>query len=141
MLIDTIKEKRIQAIKNKNNNAKFAFDGVLVKYSTAEKSGNYELPLTDEMTMGFITKEIKEIQETQSYCAAGSQKWLDCQEKIEALSEFLPAQLTESEVIELIKAAAANEPNKGKVIGMVAKQVGSRFDKKLIKPLVEKLLS
>jgi uncharacterized protein YqeY len=141
MLIDTIKEKRIQAIKNKNNNAKFAFDGVLVKYSTAEKSGNYELPLTDEMTMGFITKEIKEIKETQLYCPACTQKWLDCQEKLKVLEEFLPAQLTEDEVVEFIKAAAAVESNKGKIIGMVAKQVGDRFDKKLIKPLVEKLLS
>jgi uncharacterized protein YqeY len=49
----------------------------------------------------------------------------------------MPKQLTEAEVIEIIKRVKGNETNMGKIIGLTAKEVGNRFDKKKIATLVK----
>ena len=57
------------------------------------------------------------------------------------VEEYLPKQLTEEEVIEIIKRVKGNETNMGKIIGLTAKEVGNSFDKKKIAALVKGVLS
>jgi uncharacterized protein YqeY len=54
----------------------------------------------------------------------------------------LPQALTELEVESMILGyiAATEETNVGKITGAMAKAVGNRFDKKLIKGIVEKVM-
>lgn len=139
MLYEVIKQKHIEAMKARDALLKSAYGNVIAKAVVAEKSGKYQLPLADEVIEGLIQKEIKELNETaQGFVAA--QRYQDAgnvEIQIETLEQYLPKMMTVEEVEDLIRKAAVTETNKGRIIGIVAKQVGNRFDKKLIKGLVE----
>lgn len=142
MLYEEIKQKHILAMKARDNILKSAYGNVLAKIAVAEKSGKYQLPLADEIVEGLIQKEIKELNETaQGFVTAGRfAEAGNIEIQIEALEQYLPKMMTVEEVEDLIRKAAETETNKGKLTGIVAKQVGNRFDKKLIKGLVEIVL-
>ena len=140
MLKDIILEKWKEAYKNKDENLKSAYSMVKAKILVEEKSGKYTLPLTDDVVVSIITKEVKELKETQTFYKSEDQIYIDIDRKIEALSEYLPKQLTEEEVKEVIKALREKESNMGKLIGLTVKEIGNRFDKSQISRLVKEVI-
>lgn len=143
MLEQTIRNKFNEARKSKNELMRKPYESVVAKIMVAEKSGKHPLPLTDDVIVGVIQKEIKELEETKSCYASISAidavRNIDLQ--IAELKQYLPAELGEEEVIEKIKEVInSGETNKGKIIGGVAKYVGSRFDKSKIAGLVAKVV-
>ena len=140
MLKDIILEKWKEAYKNKDENLKSAYSMVKAKILVEEKSGKYTLPLTDDVVVSIITKEVKELKETQTFYKSEDQMYIDIDRKIEALSEYLPKQLTEEEVKEVIKALREKESNMGKLIGLTVKEIGNRFDKSQISRLVKEVI-
>ena len=141
-LYETIKNKHTEAMKARNILLKSAYGNVIAKSLVAEKSGNYQLPLSDEVIEGLISKEIKELEETRSFYKPLDDKYEDISVQIAELNQYLPKQLTEIEVESMILGyvAATGETNKGKITGAIAKAVGNHFDKKLIKGIVDKVL-
>ena len=142
MLYEVIKNKHTEAIKSRNSLLKSAYGNVLAKIMVAEKSGNYPLPLEDSVVESLIVKEIKELEETRSFYKPSDDKYEDISVQIAELNQYLPKPLTETEVESMILGyvAATEETNKGKITGAIAKAVGNRFDKKLIKGIVDKVL-
>lgn len=142
-LREQLQKDKLQAMKNKESAKVSAVTAVMTKIIVAEKSGNYELPLTDETIQTLIQKEIKELQESMSYYAATDTQYLTMSEQIEVLKTYLPQPYTDLEVESMVTGylAATEETNKGKVIGAIAKMVGNRFDKSKIKGIVEKVLN
>ena len=142
MLYEIIKNKHIEAIKMRDPLLKSAYGNVLAKVMVAEKSGNYQLPLVDSVIEGLIVKEIKELEETRSFYKPSDDKYEDISVQIAELNQYLPKALTEFEVESMILGyvATSGETNKGKITGAIAKMVGNRFDKKLIKGIVEKVM-
>ena len=142
MLYELLKEKHIAAFKQRNMLIKSAYSNVLAKALVAEKSGNYKLPLEDSVIESLIVKEIKELEETRSFYQPIDNKYEDLSIQIAELNQYLPKPLTETEVESMILGyvAASGETNKGKINGAIAKMVGNRFDKKLIKDIVDKVL-
>ena len=142
MLYDIIKQKNTQAIKNRNPLLRSAYGNVLAKIMVAEKSGNYSTPLEDAVIENLIVKEIKELEETRSFYQPIDDKYEDISIQIAELNQYLPKALTEAEVKIMIFShiALTNETNAGKITGAIAKQVGNRFDKKLIKGLVDDIV-
>ena len=145
MLYEVIKEKHIWAMKARDTLLKSAYGNVIAKIMVAEKSGKYQLPLEDAVIEGLIQKEVKELNETaQGFIAA--RRYADAgnlQIQIEELEQYLPQMLTEAEVESMVAEyiAASGETNMGKITGAMAKAVGNRFDKKLIKGIVEKVMA
>ena len=142
MLYEVIKQKHTEAMKMRNPLLKSAYGNVLTKILVAEKSGNYALPLEDSVIETLIIKEIKELEETRSFYEPSNDKYEDIGVQIGELNQYLPQALTELEVESMILGyiAATEETNVGKITGAMAKAVGSRFDKKLIKGIVEKVM-
>ena len=142
MLYEVIKNKHTEAMKMRNPLLKSAYGNVLAKIMVAEKSGNYQLPLADSVVEGLIVKEVKELEETRSFYKPADDKYEDISVQIAELNQYLPKALTEAEVESMILGyvAATEETNKGKITGAIAKMVGNRFDKKLIKGIVDKVL-
>ena len=142
MLYETIKQKHINAMKKRNSLLKSAYGNVLAKALVAEKSGNYQLPLSDEVIESLILKEIKELEETRSFYQPIDDKYEDISIQIAELNQYLPQPFTEAEVESMILGyvAASGETNKGKITGAIAKMVGNRFDKKLIKGIVDRVI-
>lgn len=142
MLYETIKQKHTQAMKLRDPLLKSAYGNVLAKIMVAEKSGNYPLPLEDSVVEALIVKEVKELEETRSFYSPMDDKYEEISVQIGELNQYLPKALTEAEVERMIceYIVTNKETNAGKITGAMAKAVGNRFDKKLIKGIVEKVM-
>lgn len=140
MLQEQINLKWKELFKARDVVGKSAFEGIKAKILVAEKSGNYELPLTDSVVENIIIKEVKELQETKTYYKPDDQQYKDLAYKISLLSEYLPKQLTADEVKEIIKRLFEVEKNKGKLIGLTVKEIGPKFDKSKIAQLVNEVI-
>ena len=143
MLEQTIRNKFNEARKRKNELMRKLYESVIAKIMVAEKSGKYTLPLPEDVIVSLLQKEVKELEETKAcYAAMSAADEVDNIElQIAELKQYLPAELSEEEVVEKIKEVInGGETNKGKIIGAVAKFVGSRFDKSKIAGLVAKVI-
>lgn len=143
MLYEVIKNKHMEAMKSRDPLLKSAYGNVLAKIMVAEKSGNYSLPLEDSVVESLIVKEIKELEETRSFYKPSDDKYENISIQIAELNQYLPKALTELEVESMILGyvATSGETNKGKITGAIAKMVGNRFDKKLIKGIVDRVVA
>ena len=140
MLQEQINLKWKEFYKARDMVGKSAFESVKSKILVAEKSGNYELPLADSIIEGIIVKEVKELQETKSYYKPEDKQYKDLDYKISLLNEYLPKQMTTEEVKAIITKLAVTEQNKGKLIGLTVKEIGTRFDKSKIAGLVNEVI-
>lgn len=135
-----VREKIAEYRKSQNKLFENLYSQVLNKILIASKSGKYPNGVPDNVVVELAKKEIKEMEETLSFYKEENQTTQELHIKINKLKEHLPAELTEEQVIEIIKQLVATESNRGKLIGMVCKQVGSNFDRSKVAPLVNKIL-
>lgn len=138
-LKDTINEKWKEAFKNRDELKRNAYALIKQRILVAEKSGQFELPLTDEQLTNLIIKECKEREDVLTFYTPTDEAYILAQAAINELEQYLPKQLTEEEVIEIIKKLKETETNPGKLIGLTVKEVGNRFDKSKIAALVKSL--
>lgn len=143
MLREDLQKNKLQAMKAKEGYKVSAISAVMTKVIVAEKSGSYTLPLSDEIIQTLIQKEIKENEDSRSFYKETDTQYQSLTEQIEYLKTYLPQPFKTYEVESMIYGyiAATDETNAGKITGAIAKMVGTRFDKKLIKGLVEKVLA
>lgn len=135
-LKETINQKFIEEFKTRITIRRYPYEVMKQRILVAEKSGQYELPLTDEQIVNLIVKECKEREELLKVYKPEDEQYILSEYMLKELAQYLPKQLSEEEVIEIIKKYKAVEPNMGKVIGLTAKEVGNRFDKSKIAALV-----
>lgn len=140
MLKETINEKWKIAFKAKDETRRAIYEALKQRIMIAEKSGQFSIPLTDEQIIGLIIKEYKERQDLLMFYKPTDVKYIETTMFLNELEQYMPKQLTEAEVIEIIKKVKGNETNMGKIIGLTAKEVGNRFDKKKIAALVKEVL-
>ena len=136
MLKELINEKWKVAFKARDMEKRTAYEMMKQKIMVAEKSGQFELPLTDEQITNLIVKEIKEREDVLQFYKPEDDAYKMATAIIAELDQYLPKQMTEEEVIAIIKRIKETEPNMGKVIGLTVKEVGNRFDKSKIAALV-----
>ena len=142
MLTELMKSKLLQARKAQDKIAESAYGNVIAKITLAEKSGKHTVPLQDDVVVGLIKKEVKELEETLSFYKDDTvQAAIDLKDKRELLVPYIPADLTEEQVVEIIHRLYKTEPNKGKLVGLVCREVGSKFDRSKVKPLIDKILN
>ena len=135
-LKETINRKFIEEFKTREYIRRYPYEVVKQRILTAEKSGQFELPLTDEQITNLIAKECKEREELLTIYKPGDEQYILADYAIKELSQYLPKQMTEEEVIAIIKRLKETETNSGKLIGLTVKEVGNRFDKSKIAALV-----
>ena len=136
-LKDIIKQNHIKYFKERNEALKQAYESILARIMNEEKSGKYTGELSDEVVQNLIIKEIKELKDAITYYKPEEDKYTELELRIKELEQYLPNELTEEEDIKIINdVKATGETNKGKIIGLVVKQVGNRFDKSKIAKMV-----
>ena len=135
-LKEIINERWKEAFKARDMEKRSAYELIKQRITVAEKSGQIELPLTDEYITNLIIKEVKEREDVLTFYKPEDEQHKSAKAVIKELSQYLPKQLSETEVIEIIKRIKTTESNLGKVIGLVVKEVGNRFDKAKIAELV-----
>ena len=137
MLKELINEKWKEAFKARDMEKRTVYEMLKQRIMVAEKSGQFELPLTDEQITNLIIKEIKEREDVLQFYKPEDDAYKMAVAIIEELEQYLPKQMTEEEVIAIIKRLKETEPNLGKVIGLTVKEVGNQFDKSKIAALVK----
>ena len=136
MLKELINEKWKEAFKARDMEKRTAYEMLKQRIIVAEKSGQFELPLTDEQITNLIIKEIKEREDVLQFYKPEDDAYKMAAAIIAELDQYLPKQMSEEEVISIIRRIKETEPNMGKVIGLTVKEVGNRFDKSKIAALV-----
>ena len=135
MLKELINEKWKEAFKARDMEKRTAYEMLKQRIMVAEKSGQFELPLTDEQITNLIIKEIKEREDVRQFYKPEDDAYKMATAIIAELDQYLPKQMNEEEVIAIIKRIKETEPNLGKVIGLTVKEVGNRCDKSKIASL------
>ena len=139
MLKELINEKWKEAFKARDMEKRTAYEMLKQRIMVAEKSGQFELPLTDEQITNLIIKEIKEREDVLQFYKPEDGAYKMATAIIAELDQYLPKQMSEEEVISIIRRIKETEPNMGKVIGLTVKEVGNRFDKSKIAALVKRV--
>ena len=145
MLKDEIRKEFNNARKTGDQLTKNALEAVIAGILQKEKAvAGHEV--TDAEVIECISKEIKVQKEVKEmFSGRNAEKYDEATGKIEVLSKFLPKQLTEEEVMELIVKADvyddASPKTKGMIIKTVMPQIAGKFDKSLVNGLVEKHLA
>ena len=138
-LKETINKKFIEEFKTREYIRRYPYELIKQRILTAEKSGQFELPLTDEQITNLIVKECKEREELLKIYKPEDEQYILADYTIKELAQYLPKQMSEEEVIAIIKKLRETETNPGKLIGLTAKEVGNRFDKSKIAQLVKSI--
>jgi uncharacterized protein YqeY len=123
---------------------------VLTAITNAEVAGKEARELSDDDIIGVLSTEAKKRREAATAFTEGGRAEMAAKESAEAevIAEYLPAQLTEQEVADLVTSAiaqtgAAAEGMKamGKVMGMIQPQVRGRADGGAVAAEVRRQLS
>ena len=138
-LKETINQKFIEEFKTRIAIRRYPYEVMKQRIMIAEKSGQYALPLTDEQIMNLIAKECKEREELLSIYKPEDEQYILAKYTLGELSQYLPKQMREDDVVEIINRLKETETNIGKLIGLVVKEVGNRFDKTKIAGLVKQI--
>lgn len=137
MLKEVINEKWKEAFKARDMEKRTAYEMLKQRIMMAEKSGQFDLPLTDEQITNLIIKEIKEREDVLQFYKPEDEAYQTNVAIIKELDQYLPKQMSEEEVVAIIRRIKETEPNLGKVIGLTVKEVGNQFDKSKIAALVK----
>jgi hypothetical protein len=143
-LKSTIENEIKQAMLAKNKERLTALRSIksLILLAETEKGAKQELNEAGEIAI--LTKAAKQrkdslaIYETQNRADLAAVE----QQELVVIEEFLPKQLTESEVTAIIKAAVAKLgattiKDMGKVMGAVSKDLAGKADNKLIADIIK----
>lgn len=136
------------AMKDKNQTALAALRAVKSELLLAQTSGNNE-EITEEDEIKILSKLVK--QRKDSAAIFTEQNRADLAEpelaQAEVISQFLPAQLDEAAITEVVakviaETGAQGMSAMGKVMGIVSKQLAGQADGKTISTIVKsKLMS
>ena len=136
-LKDTINEKWKEAFKARDMEKRTAYELIKQRIMVAEKSGQVEVPLSDDYITNLIIKELKERADVLTFYKPEDEAYVMAKAVIAELEKYLPQMMSKDEVIAIIARIKESESNMGKVIGLTIKEVGNRFDKSKIAALVK----
>src|SRR3954451_20834459 len=137
LLKDRLRADLTAAIKSRDEVRSSTIRMVLTAITNAEVAGKEARELTDDDIIGVLSTEAKKRREAATAFADGGRAEMAEKETAEAgvIADYLPAQLSEQEIADLVTSAiaqtgAAGEGMKamGKVMGMIQPQVKGRAD-------------
>lgn len=146
---EQINQDFVAAMKAKDETAKMALNSVKAAITNAEK-GNGTWVATDEEIIKIINKGIKQREESiKMYDLANRPELVDKeQQEISILKKYMPAQMTEQEIMLALKeilqdfSVTIKNPQAlvGKTIGEFNKQYQGRADIGTVKMMVNQLV-
>lgn len=105
-------------------------------------------PLTDEDILGIIAKQVKQLKDSMAEFEKGGRSDLiaKAQAEVDVLSGYLPEQMDEAELRELVRqviaeVGAQGPKDMGKVMGPLVTRTKGRADGKLVNQIVRELLA
>lgn len=115
-----------------------------IRYREIDKKGE----LTDSDLIAIISHEIKQRKDSVSQYTAGQRQDLATKEQkeIDLLMKYMPAQLSEKQIAEVVAKAvsqsgASGPADMGKVMGLAMKELKGKADGTLVQKLVRQELA
>lgn len=140
-MYDTLMDEMKTAMKAKDMVAVNTIRGIIAKAKDLTVNAGKEM--TDEAVLSVIAKGVKQREESISqFTAAGRTELAEGEKKeLEILKKYLPAQLSEEEVSDVVKAVVADlgatsKKDMGRVIKEVMTRVKGQADGKVVSRLV-----
>lgn len=137
------------AMKNKDNLRKDVFKSVRDKALATAKDAKIDIP-TDEMYNAAFLKEykqhnqaLKELSKSNNDDYKNSDFYKITMAKIEILTPFIPKQMNKDEVVSAIQNIIKNVPDttpRGKIQGMIMKELNGKADKDLLVTCCKEIL-
>jgi uncharacterized protein len=136
-LKDRLRSDLTTAIKARDEVRSSTLRMVLTAVTNAEVAGKESRELTDEDVVGVLSSEAKKRREAAEAFDAAGRTEMAAKERAEAevLADYLPAQLSEQEIADLVTSAIAQTGAReegmramGKVMGALSSQVKGRAD-------------
>lgn len=146
----SLKERLAEDLKNSMKNKDVVRKNTvqLVRSGILQFEKDNKVVLDDEGVIDVIAKELKQRRDSlPEFEKSGREDLIEkLHREMEILMEYLPKQLTEDELSEIIKEAiaetgASSIKDMGKVMGIVTAKTKGRADAKLIGVLAKKLLA
>ncbi|NED99247.1 GatB/YqeY domain-containing protein [Phytoactinopolyspora halotolerans] len=147
-LKDRIKGDLTEAMRARDDVRKGALRMVLSAIGTAEVAGESAKELSEEETITVLTREVKRRREAAEAFRSGGRTDSAEREDAEAaiIEEYLPAQLSEQELAELVDAAvtevgAESPRDMGKVMKALQPKVAGRAEGRVVADAVKARLA
>jgi len=135
-----------QAMKDKNKEALSVIRMVKSTVMNEQISLGHDLTPEEELTV--LSREVKQRQDSLAEFEKGGREDLAAgiRSELTILAKYLPAQLTEEEIVAIVAAAieqtgATGPKDMGKVMGVVTPQVKGKADGKVVADLVKATLA
>ena len=143
-----IREQMTNALKNSDKEAKQVYSGILNALLNKAKDLRVE-ELTDEQSNEVIVKMSKQLEESIATCPKDR---VDILEKLQfeknILMEYMPKQMTEAEIAEVIKQVLTEigidtptNKDKGKIMKVLMPKVKGKVDGKVVNQVLASLMS
>ena len=137
-----LQEDLKSSMKNKDTNKKSVI--TLIRASIKQYEVDNRVELGDEEITDLIAKQLKQTRDSRDEFAKAGRKDLveKADAEIEILKEYLPQQLSEEELNEIVKltiseVGATSMKDMGKIMSVIRPKVKGRADGKLINELVK----
>ncbi|WP_028399247.1 GatB/YqeY domain-containing protein [Ectobacillus panaciterrae] len=145
-LLDLLNDDMKQAMKSKEKEKLTVIR--MVKAALKNEEIKLQRALTDEEELTVLTREVKQRKDSLlEFEKAGREDLVNkVKDEMTVLEAYLPKQLSEEELIAVIKQAiaetgAASKADMGKVMGAVIPKVKGKADGSLVNQLVSQLLA
>jgi uncharacterized protein len=144
MLKEELKKNEIAAMKAREKQKVSVLR--LVNSEIKAYEVNERKDVSDDNVIKIIEKQIKQQKETLEYAVKlnDEEKIAECNFAINLLTPYLPAQLKDEEVEEILKEIIKNgnytSSDMGKIMKEVMPKVAGKFDRSKINPMVKKIL-
>ena len=145
-LLETLNADMKQAMKDKNKEALSVIRMVKSTVMNEQISLGHDLTPEEELTV--LSREVKQRQDSLSEFEKGGREDLAAgiRSELTILAKYLPAQLTEEEIVAIVAAAieqtgATGPKDMGKVMGVVTPKVKGKADGKVVADLVKATLA
>ena len=147
-LKETLKADLTEAIRSSDKVASGTIRMVLTAITNEEVSGKEARVLTDDEIITVLSREAKKRREAaEEFAKAGrTDKAADEKAEGDVIAKYLPAQLSEEEIKQLISKAvtatgAAGPADMGKVMGAIKPKIAGKADGALVSSLVKAALT
>ena len=146
ILVETLDKEIIEAMKAKDSVCLATLRGV--KGAMKLQSIDHKKEINDELLIDVVSKEIKTRNESiKEFEKGGRQDLIDKTEaEIKILSKYLPEQLSEEEIVNIINQVfeevnPSGIKDMGKVMGIVTPKVKGKADMSVVSALIRNKLN
>lgn len=145
-LVETLNKEIIEAMKAKDSVRLATLRGV--KGAMKLQSIDHKKEINDELLIDVVSKEIKTRNESIKEFEKGARQDLidKTEEEIKILSNYLPEQLSEEEIVDIInqvfeEVKPSGIKDMGKVMGIVTPKVKGKADMGVVSNLIKQKLN